>query len=155
LGYAGEPDPDAIAQKIAATAYRRSIPNNGTEAVIILVQRGNGPRRGLPELPANIARSQAPPTFRPNIGDDWQDVVNTLDQSLSNEDSEQAMELVADLVAAVERLRRDRNVQELVLFWTTANLITHVIPKFKFMEWDYAQSQYVHLPMLEASTDSR
>lgn len=287
LGYAcqqdaSQPDPDAIAQKIAATAYRRSIPNNWTEAVIVLDQRGNGPRRGLPELPDNIANLQAPTlTFCPDAGsrqmrellsgDDWDDMVNTLEESLSNalgtvrgeprkvrvlgnaqaglvwavgrhfdrttaaalygydrdglsvtnqgqirhtplpggnpssaqpvndrarepeaelptvalgvgsegkygsqvqetmpdlplfwiesgliEDSEQAMILVADIVASVERLRRDYGTQELVLFWTTANhvallaaanLTTHVIPKLKFMERDHAQGRYVHLPM--------
>ena len=281
LGYAGEPDPDAIADKIAATVYRHSIPSTWAEAVIVLDQRGSGPRRGLPELPVNIANLKAPTlTFRPSAGsrqlrelltgDDWQDMVNTLEQSLSNalgtvrgeprkvrvlgnaqtglvwavgrhfdrttaavlygydrdgraidnrkqprhtalaggnadqatlvsqgvidpdvpptavalgvgsprfasdvqqavpelplywiesgfiEDSEQAMDLVKNLIASVEQLRREYGVQELVIFWTTANhvallaaanLTTHVIPKIKFMEWDHARSQYVHLPM--------
>ena len=287
LGYAcqqeaGKPDPEAIAQKIAATAYRRSIPRNWTEAVIVLDQRGNGPRRGFPELPDNIANLQASTlTFRPNAdsrqirelpsGDDWDKMVNILEESLSSalgtvrgeprkvrvlgnaqtglvwavgrhfdrttaadlygydqgglavtnqgqirhtplpngnpesaqpandrarepeaklptialgigshqrygsqvqeavpelplfwvesgliEDSKQAMALVSDIVASVERLRREYGTQELVLFWTTANhvallaaanLTTHVIPNLKFMEWDHAQGQYVHLPM--------
>lgn len=72
------------------------------------------------------------------------------------EGSEQAMQLVADMVASVERLRREYGTRELVLFWTTANhvvplaaanLTTHVIPKLKFMEWNHAEGQYVHLPM--------
>ncbi|ASC70467.1 hypothetical protein XM38_014060 [Halomicronema hongdechloris C2206] len=288
LGYAcqqeaGEPNPDAIAQKIAATAYHRSIPDPWSEVVIVLDQRGSGPRRGLPKLPANIASLQAPTlTFRPDTrsrqmrelltGDDWDDMANTLKQSLSNalgtvrgeprkvrvlgnaqtglvwavgrhfdrttaadlygydrdglavtnqgqarhtpllggnperaqpandkakapevklptvalgigsqrrygsqvqdagpdlplfwiesgsiEDSKQAMELVADIVASVEQLRREYGTRELVLFWTTANhvallaaanLTSHVIPKIKYMEWDHANDRYVHLPML-------
>ena len=281
LGYAGEPDPDAIADKIAATAYRRSIPRDWTEINIVLDQRGSGPRRGLPELPSNIARLQAPTlTFRPNCGPrqprdlltgaGWRDMANTLEQSLSNalgnvrgehrkvrvlghaqtslvwavgchfdrttsadlygydskgtaitnqgqirhtalsggnadratliagsngnprehqpsvalgvgstryvpdvqravpdlplywiesgfiEDSEQAMALVTDIVVSAERLRRDYDARELVLFWTTANhvallaaanLTTHVIPRVKFMEWDHAQGRYTPLPM--------
>ena len=287
LGFAyqqnsGEPDPDAIAQKIAATAYHRSIPKAWTEVAIVLDQRGSGPRCGFPELPANIARLQAPTlTFRPSAesrqmrelltGDDWEDMVTTLEQSLSNalgtvrgeprkvrvlgnaqaglvwavgrhfdrttgaalygydrdglsvtnqgqirhtplpngnpesaqpvndtarepkaklptvalgigsqqrygshvqaampdlplfwiesgsiENSEQAMALVANIVASVERLQRDYATRELVLFWTTANhvallaaanLTTHVIPKLKFMERDHAKAAYVHLSM--------
>ena len=287
LGYVCQPTPtaadaDAIAEKIAATAYQRSIPETWSDVVIMLDQRGNGPRRGTPILPHNFAQLSAPVlTFRPSskprqlrellTGADWQDTVNMLEQSLSSalgtlrgktrqvrvighaqtglmwaigkhfdrttsadlygydrdglpvtnegqvrhtslpggdpdtaklvagplltsgahqsevaigigtkakfaptvqqavsnlplywiesgfiEDSEQAMDLVKNLVASVERLRREYSVQELVLFWTTANhvallaaanLTTHIIPKIKFMEWDHAQSQYVHLPM--------
>lgn len=70
--------------------------------------------------------------------------------------SEEAMKLVADIVASVQHLRQNHGVQELVLFWTTANhvallaaanLTTHVIPKIKFMERDHANAKYVHLPM--------
>lgn len=276
-------DADAIAGKIAATVYQRSIPKPWSEVVIVLDQRGNGQRRGLPELPANFENLNAPVlTFRPNLGPrqqreliagrDWEDVVQTMMKSLSSalrtvrgetrkirvlgnaqtglvwavgrhfnrttaaelyaydrdgnpftnkgqvrhtplpegnpdaakpvegspsikpgtdqleialgvgsegrygsavqqaapdlplfwiesgfiSDSEQAMKLVADIVASVERLRRDYGVRELVLFWTTANpaallaaanLASHVIPAIKFMEWDHARAEYVHLPM--------
>lgn len=73
-------------------------------------------------------------------------------------DSEQAMQLVADIVASVEQLRQDYGFHEVVLFWTTANhvallaaanLTSHVIPKIKFMEWNHIQAEYVHLPMPE------
>jgi hypothetical protein len=287
LGYtcrqdSAEPDTDAIADKIAATVYRRSIPEPWSEVVIILDQRGDGPRRGFPTLPSNVADLNEPIlTFRPNLeprkrqeiltGADWDDMVTTMTRSLSSalatvrgesrkvrvlgnaqagllwavgkhfdrttsadlysygrddiavtnknqdrhsplsggdpsraklipaeakslvtnqpivalevgsqnkygtavqqaipdlplfwlecefiEGSEQAMQLVADMVASVERLRREYGTRELVLFWTTANhvvplaaanLTTHVIPKLKFMEWNHAEGQYVHLPM--------
>jgi hypothetical protein len=70
--------------------------------------------------------------------------------------SEQAMQLVADTVASVERFRDEYGARELVLFWTTANhvallaaanLTSHVIPRIKFMEWDHSQAKYVYLPM--------
>ncbi|PZO35022.1 MAG: hypothetical protein DCF17_19580 [Shackletoniella antarctica] len=287
LGYtcrqdANEPDPDAIADKIAATVYRRSIPEPWSEVVIVLDQRGEGPRRSFPTLPSNMASLNAPVlTFRPSLGHrqrqevltgpDWHNMVTTMTRSLSLalgtvrgenrkvrvlgnaqaglvwavgrhfnrttsadlysygrddvaitnknqdrhspvsggdpnkaklipaeakglatnqptvalgvglqeryatavqqavpdlplfwlecgfiEDSEQAMQLVADMVASVERLRREYGTRELVLFWITANhvallaaanLTTHVIPKIKFMEWDHAEGQYVHLTM--------
>ena len=66
------------------------------------------------------------------------------------------MQLVADIVASVERLRRDHGLRELVLFWATANhiallaaanLTSHVVPTIRFMEWDHACAEYVELPM--------
>jgi hypothetical protein len=71
-------------------------------------------------------------------------------------DSQQAMSLITDMVASVERLRQDYGVQQLVLFWTTANhvallaaanLTSHVIPQIKYMEWDHDRSEYVSLSM--------
>ncbi|MEM9485519.1 MAG: hypothetical protein AAGA83_17730 [Cyanobacteria bacterium P01_F01_bin.116] len=70
--------------------------------------------------------------------------------------SQEAMQLVADIVASVERLRRDHSLRELMLFWTTANhvallaaanLTSHVVPTIRFMEWDHASAEYVELPM--------
>ena len=289
LGYACQqnptsPDPNAIAEKIAATAYRRSIPSSWSDVVIVLDQRGNGPRRGEPDLPDNVARLNAPVlTFRPNsglrqarevlTGSEWEDMVNTMinalayalgtirgdirkvrvlgnaqtslvwaigrhfdrtttaelygygkrGESVNNKsqiqtshtslkegnsnraqlvgnnsevlrnnqievalgigtqekfalaiqeavpnlplfwiesgfitESEQAMQLVADIVASIECLRRDYGVREVALFWTTANHIallaganleSHLPVKIKFMEWDHARAEYVHLPM--------
>ena len=286
LGYACQQDPahidpDAIAEKIAATAYHRLISKAWPDVVIVLDQRGYGSRRGVPEIPDNIARLNAPTlTFRPGleprqkteslVGTDWEDMVKTMVASLSSalgtvrgdtrkvrvlgnaqvglmwaigrhfdrtsdaelygydrnglamtnkeqdrrtplsggdshaakqingqlikarttysqvalgvgpanyasdvqqvvphlplfwletgsiSDSSQAMELVADIVASVERFRKEYNTRELVLFWATANsvallaaanLTTHVIPAVKFMERNHAQSEYVHLPM--------
>ena len=52
---------------------------------------------------------------------------------------------LADIVASIERLRRDSSVRELALFCTTANhvallaaanLSSHLSLKIKFMEWD-------------------
>ncbi|MEN8445847.1 MAG: TIR domain-containing protein [Cyanobacteria bacterium J06555_13] len=287
LGYACQqnptaPDPDAIAQKIAATAYHRSIPKTWSDVVIYLDQRGSGSRRGFPPIPDSVARLNMPTlTFRPSLelrqprelltGQDWEDMVQTMNQSLSlalgtirgdirkvrvignaqtslvwavgklldrttsaelygydrngvaitnkgqithtvlpggnpeaavqisgqpleknatyksialgvgSQDnygsavqksvpdiplfwlesgfingSEQAMELVANLVASVKRLNQEYGADELVLFWTTANhvallaaanLTTHVIPKIRFMERSHTPGEYVHLPM--------
>jgi TIR domain/SMODS-associated and fused to various effectors sensor domain len=285
LGYCcnqtpANPDPDAIADMIAATAYRRSIPERWSEVIIILDQRGSGSRRGLPDIPPHIESLNTPTlTFRPSledrqlreilIDDDWDAIANTLKKSLSlalntvrgetrkvrvlgnaqtsliwvvgshfdrtNDvelygygrgdivtnkgqerysplpggnaeryqsvtdslsstganmavvalgigsrdyvpdvqqavqdlplfwiesghisSSEEAMKLVADIVASIQHLRQNHGVQELVLFWTTANnvalltaanLTTHVIPKIKFMERDHTNARYLHLPM--------
>ena len=291
LGYVCEenpsnPDPDAIAEQIAATAYHRSIPEQWSEVVIVLDQRGDGQRRGLPSLPHNINRLSAPVlTFRPRltprtktellIEADWEDMVNTMTTSLSyalgtqrndfrnvlvltnaqtglvwavgkhfdrtcninlygydrfgnvvsnknqerliplpggnpnsaqsaNEtakklngnqpeialgvgsqdmygndvrnavseseselplfwiesgqidNSEQAMQLVADIIASVRHLRQNYDVQELILFWTgashvallvAANLTRHVIHKIKYMERDHSSGNYIPLPM--------
>ena len=89
------PDPDAIAEKIAATAYKRTIPDSWSEVVIVLDQRGSGQRRGYPSLPENIARLNAPTlTFRPDLGlrqkgetltgSDWEDMAQTMTKALSN-----------------------------------------------------------------------
>ena len=288
LGYAcqqdpAKEDPNAIAKQIAATAYAQTIPKNWSEVVIILDQRGNGPRRGTPDLPDNILKSSAPKlTFRPSFGmrqqkevlagTDWKDTVEAMVEALSSalqtvrgdtrkvrvigyaqtglmwavgrhfdrttsadlyaydqngvaitnkgqirhtslpggnpnaaeqigkqpslqanvtratvalgvgskenrastvqravpdvplfwiesgliQDTDQAMNLVADLVASVKKLRRNHNTSELILFWTTANhvallasanLTSHVIPRIKFMEWSHASDEYVYLPM--------
>ena len=289
LGYVCTENPtdsdiNAIANKIAASAYHRSIKKKWSDVIIYLDQRGNGLRRGIPELPENITRLDAPIlVFRPDLGSrspgatlrgtDWSEVVNTMMQSLSFalgtvrgetrsvrvlgsaqtglmwaigkhfdrttsaalygygreefaitnrnqvrhtslpdgnfnaavqigeqsvkvgsahetvalgvgsqnkfgpivqsavpgiplfwiesgliQDSEQAMSLVKDIVAVVERLRREYGTRELVLFWTTANhvallaaanITSHVIPTVKYMEWDREASEYVHLPMSE------
>ncbi|WP_437952599.1 TIR domain-containing protein [Sorangium sp. So ce296] len=273
------PDPEAIAEKIAAAAYRRTIPATWSEIAIVLDQRGNGPRRGPPPVPANVASLDIPAlTFRPGLapreqrellsGADWQHAAQSLTWALSNAlgtlrgdprkvrvlgeaqaglvwavgrhfnrttsvdlygydrngvpvtnkgqvrhtplpggdpacarpvsgtllpsqpvvalgvgssaryarlaeqavpgtpllwiesgliaDSDQAMKLVADIVAAVERLRHDHGVREVVLFWTTANhvallaaanLTPHVIPALRIMEWDHGAGAYVELPM--------
>ena len=70
-------------------------------------------------------------------------------------DSDQAMKLVKDLVASIERVRRDHDVRQVTLFWATANhiallaaanLTSHVIPKLRFMEWHH-HGAYEHLPM--------
>lgn len=94
LGYAGEPDPDAIADKIATTVYQRSIHKTWSDIVIFLDQRGTGPRRGQPDLPNNVARLEAPTlTFRPSLqlrqkqelltGADWEDMVEHMTAALS------------------------------------------------------------------------
>jgi len=285
LGFAcqqNEPNPDAIAEMIAATAYRRSIPDTWSEVAIVIDQRGSGQRRGLPILPANVADSDIPTlTFRPDLGmrqmrelltgSDWEDMAQTMSIALSTalktirgdtrkirvlgnsqtglmwlvgqhfdrttsadlygygrddipltnkgqvrhtslsggdpnaakqingptlspelyqtevalgigtsakfasavkqtvpdlplfwlesgliSDSQQVMSLITDMVASVERLRQDYGVQQLVLFWTTANnvallaaanLTSHVIPQIKYMEWDHDRSEYVSLSM--------
>ncbi|MFQ4138691.1 TIR domain-containing protein [Nodosilinea sp. PGN35] len=279
-------DHDAIAEQIAATAYQRSIPQDSSEILIVLDQRGNGLRRGLPPIPDNLARLNAPTlTFRPNLGlrkpvelitgPDWKDMAQTMTTALSYalgvarnnfrrvmvlsnaqtslawalgqhfdrtnnidlycydrfgnvvtnqgqervnllpggnpnsaqpvndmaqhltetqpqialgvgstgetkelyirdaqqavpnlplfwigsetiETPEQAMQLIADVVASIMRFRRDYGAQELTLFWTgpshvailaAANLTWHVIPKINYMEMDRAQGEYVYMPM--------
>jgi hypothetical protein len=270
-------NPDAIAEMIAVTAYRRSIPETCSEVVIFLDQRGNGARRGVPIIPPNIKSLDVPTLiFRPSMEErqpretltdgDWNTVANTLEKSFSlalntlrgdiqkvrvlgnaqtsliwavgrhfdrtndvvlygygrdnnvvnNQgqerfsplpggtvryslesgpgvsqvevalgigsrenyfrtvqqevrdmplfwiesghinDSQEAMQLVADIVASVRHLRQNHGVEKLVLFWTTAshvallaaaNLTTHVIPEIKFMEWDHTNARYWHLPM--------
>lgn len=275
-------DPDTIAESIATAVYRRSISARWSEVVIFIDQRGQGPKRGWPEIPENIARLNLPIlTFRPSsktrqdkellTGADWDEMVNTLKQSLSSaltfrridtckvrvlgnaqvglmwavgrhfdrtnnidlygydryghpitnkgqerlaslpngnpdraqlvnqdgnvfasiqpkvalgveigtrlfsvvqknttdmplfwiesgkiSDSEQAMQLIADIAAFAERLEQKYQVDELVLFWAAgihiallaaANLTTHGIPRIKFMEWDHSNREYVHLPM--------
>jgi hypothetical protein len=270
-------NPDAIAEMIAVTAYRRSIPETCSEVVIFLDQRGNGARRGVPIIPPNIKSLDVPTLiFRPSMEErqpretltdgDWNTVANTLEKSFSlalntlrgdiqkvrvlgnaqtsliwavgrhfdrtndvvlygygrdnnvvnNQgqerfsplpggtvryslesgpgvsqvevalgigsrenyfrtvqqevrdmplfwiesghinDSQEAMQLVADIVASVRHLRQNHGVEKLVLFWTTAshvallaaaNLTTHVIPEIKFMEWDHANTRYLYLPM--------
>jgi hypothetical protein len=275
------PDPEAVAKRIAAAAYRRTIPETWSEIAIVLDQRGNGPRRGLPPLPANVASLSIPAlAFRPSLaprtqrevltGADWEHVAESLTWALSTalgtlrgdprkvrllgdaqtglvwavgrhfnrttsvdlygydrygrpvtnkgqlthtplsggdphrakpvsdapgalppnqpvialgvgsaryahaaqqavpttpllwiesgliNDSDEAMKLVADIVAAVERLRQDHGVREVVLFWTTANhvallaaanLTPHVIPSIRTMEWDHGREAYADLPM--------
>lgn len=277
-----KPDPDAVAEEIAKTAYRRSIPPDWSEIAIVLDQRGDGQRQE-PTLPPNFANLEIPIlTFRPNLqlrqkkelltGKDWSDMVHAMHVALSTalgtvrgdmrkvrilgnaqtsliwaigkhfdrttsaelyaydrdgipvtnkgqirhtsltggnaksakldpdtsnnlspqlsqvalgigsqrfipaarnavpelplfwiesgliSDSEQAMQLAADIVASIEQLRQDHGFHEVVLFWTTANhvallaaanLTSHVIPKIKFMEWNHIQAEYVHLPMPE------
>jgi hypothetical protein len=274
--FSTDANPDEIAEMIAVTAYRRSIPKTCSEVVIFLDQRGNGARRGVPIIPPNIRSLDVPTlTFRPSMEErqlretltdgDWNTVANTLEKSLSLalntlrgdtrkvrvlgnaqtsliwavgrhfdrttdvdlyghgrdnvvtnkgqerrsplpggtvrynlesgpggsqvqvalgigsrenylrtvqqevrdmplywiesghiNNSEQAMQLVADIVASISHLRQNHGVEELVLFWTTANhvallaaanLTTHVIPKIKFMEWDHTNARYWHLPM--------
>jgi TIR domain len=280
------PDIDAIAEKIAATAYKRSIPKTWSDVVVFLDQRGTGARRGEPDLPDNVVRLNAPIlTFRPSLeprqkgelltGADWEDMVKTMTISLSNipgnirgdmrrvrvlggaqtglmwavgkhfdrtnnvelygygregevitnkgqevlkplsggnpnrallvpgkannlgetqieaalyvgnkdylqdvqqaiphlilfwiktdkiSDSEEAMQLVTDVVASIKRLYQDHGVRELVLFWGTANhvaLLTaanltsqHAFPKIKYMERDHARAEYVHLSMPDNS----
>lgn len=273
----------AIADKIAETVYRRSIPDDWSEIAIVLDQRGHGLRRGSPVLPVNFQSVDVPTlTFRPDsglrrpretlCGSDWEGMVETMTRALStaigtvrghtrkvrvlgeaqtglmwavgryfdrttsaelygydrngfeisnrgqprhtpliggNADSaklvldtlsmlsssqtqvalgvgsprytnavqqavpnlplfwiesgyiansEQAMQLVADVVASVERFRDEYGARELVLFWTTANhvallaaanLTSHVVSRIKFMEWDHSQAKYVYLPMPE------
>lgn len=72
------------------------------------------------------------------------------------ESSDDAMKVVADLVASVARVRRDHGAREVILFWATANhvallaaanLTSHVIPVVRFMEWDHARGAYEYLPM--------
>lgn len=280
------PDPDAVAEKIAAAAYRRSIPAAWSEIAIVLDQRGNGPRSGPPPLSANVMSLDIPAlTFRPHLGPreqrevltgaDWLHMVSSLTSALSTalgtvrgdprkvrilgeaqtglvwavgkhfnrttsaelyghdrnglpvtnkgqvrhiplsggnpscaklvssaassplahqpeialgvgsaaryaqlaqqaipnmplmwiesgfiSDADQAMKLVADIVASVEHLRQAHGVREVVLFWTTANhvallaaanLTSHVIPTVRYMEWDHVSGAYVHLPMLNVS----
>lgn len=108
------------------------------------------------EQPSAVALGVGPTCFTPDVGQAVPELPLYWIESGTIEDFKQAMALVADLVASVERLRRDRNVQDLVLFWTTANhvallaaanLTSHVIAKIKFMEWDHAKAEYVHLPM--------
>ncbi|MGB8701520.1 MAG: toll/interleukin-1 receptor domain-containing protein [Thermosynechococcaceae cyanobacterium] len=99
LGYCcnqnpANPDPNTIADMIAATAYRRSIPERWSEVIIILDQRGSGSRRGLPDVPPNFESLNAPTlTFRPSLNDrqpreiliedDWTAIAHTLERSLS------------------------------------------------------------------------
>lgn len=72
------------------------------------------------------------------------------------QDSDQAMELVKNIVASVSHLRNNHNVQEIQLYWTSANhvallaaanLTTHVMPVVRFMEWDHSNHCHVQLPM--------
>ena len=100
LGYAcqqdpAKEDPNAIAKQIAATAYSQTIPKNWSEVVVILDQRGNGPRRGTPTLPDNILKSSTPKlTFRPSFGmrqprelltgTDWNNTVEAMVEALSS-----------------------------------------------------------------------
>ncbi len=72
------------------------------------------------------------------------------------DDSDHAMKVVADLVASVDRVRRDHGARQVILFWATANhvaplasanLTSHVIPVVRFMEWDHDHGAYEHLPM--------
>lgn len=288
LGYSCQqnptsPNPDAIAKKIAATAYRHTIPDTWSEVVIFIDQRGSGQRNGFPSLPDNIARLNAPIlTFRSDLGlrqkqetltgPDWENTVQTMTNALSNalgllrqdfrkvivlsnsqtgfawavgkhfdrtdnvelygydrfgnmvtnagqeritplsggnphraqlvdgetnclsetqlevalgignadhyahdvneavphlpllwidsgkiSNSEEAMQLVKDVVASFKRLYREHGVRQVSLFWTTANHVAvlaaanltaqHAMPKIKYMERDHASGKYVHLPM--------
>lgn len=72
------------------------------------------------------------------------------------ENSEQAMKVVADLVAAASHLTREHRAQELNLYWSSANhlaclaaanLTHHVVPRARFMEWDHTRCVYEYLPM--------
>ena len=277
------PDPEAIADRIAAAVYRRVIPEAWAEIAVILDQRGQGPRRGRPAVPPNVRTLDIPAlTFRPSIepraprevvtGSEWAAVAKGLSWGLSTalgtvrgdprkvrvlgnaqtsllwavgehfdrttsaelfvygrndtpvsnrkqvrhvplsggnpaaaqpvsaapsgafaeiaigigplkgpvayasmaqqslaasipllwiesgfiDDSDKAMELVSDLVASVDRVRRDHGTQTVILFWASANhvaplaaanLTTHVIPAVRFMEWDHEHAVYEHLPM--------
>ncbi len=276
------PDPDVVAQMIAATVYGHLSVESSPEVAIVLDQRGNGPRRGrLPSIPTNVQSLSIPAlTFRPDIGvrqqrslltgSDWEDMSQTMASAfdaalgtmrgdsrkvlilgnaqtglmwavgqhfnrttsadlyvygregvpLSNkgqirhtslsggdsqratlvsnpadlganqaevalgvgpsekfkaavqkavpqvplfwvesgriENSEQAMTLAADIVASVEHLRQTYGVEQLTMFWTTANhaatlvaanLTSHVISNVRYMEWDHGSGEYVHLPM--------
>lgn len=72
-------------------------------------------------------------------------------------DSAAAMSLAKDLVATVKGFRKVYKVTEVILFWTTANNVallaaanltaSHGMPPIRYMEWDHAASEYVHLPM--------
>lgn len=279
------PNPEAIADMIADTVYRRSIPSLWSEIAIILDQRGNGKRRGEPKLPANVENSEIPAlVFRPDIGskkqgetlvgESWQEVSQTMINALSNalgtikndprkvrifgyaqtglmwllgqyfnrttsanlyaydrhgvaisnkdqirhmpltggnpqaakliyktlkelrenqpeialgvgssakrarqiqstlpnniplfwiesgliNNSEEAMNLTADIVASIEHLQQNYGMRKLMLFWTTANhvavltsanLTSHVIARdnIKYMEWNHDSQEYFHLPM--------
>lgn len=274
-------EPDEIAKKIARSVYDQVIPNRWNDVVIWLDQRGNGERRGTPDLPDNICALNAPTlVFQPGLsprtsketlfGDAWEHVVNTLENALSEalgvvrgeprnvrvlghaqtglfwavgkhfdrttsanlfgypqngaavsnkgqertrpleggdakratlvaratsgaptkpdvialgvgprgyeaqvisevgniplfwidpvkiSDSEQAMQLVKDIVAFVSHQRANAGIRELMMFWASAahvaplaaaNLTTHVIERIRYMEWDHQSSQYFHLPM--------
>lgn len=275
------PDPDTVAEKIAATVYQRLAMESSPEVAIVLDQRGNGPRRGYPPaIPKNLQSLSIPAlAFRPDMGirqqrellagGDWEDMSQTMVSALnaalgtlrgdsrkvrilgnaqtglmwaigqhfnrttsadlyvygkeglplSNkgqirhtslsggspratllsgqlgpgatqreialgvgpsekfkgavqkavpqtplfwvesgfiESSEQAMTLAADIVASVEQLRRTHGVEQVVMFWTTANhaatlaaanLTSHVVASIKYMEWNHENGEYVHLPM--------
>lgn len=89
------PDLDAIAEKIAFSAYKHSIPSSWSDLVIFLDQRGTGLRRGQPELLDNVARLNAPIlTFRPSLkprrkdelltGKDWENMVTNMTKALSS-----------------------------------------------------------------------
>lgn len=274
-------DPDDIAKKIAATAYKRLALETCSDVIVFLDQRGTQQRRGRPTIPESLARLKAPTlVFRPTLGQrhkhelltgkDWEDMAATLDNALSNalytdrsnprkvrvignaqtsliwlvgrhfdrttaaelygygrdgdsvtnkgqerhtiisggdpsraqqlsddmsmqgstiaalgvgpkenyahamqkaaphlpqfwiesgkiKNSEQAMKLVKDIVAVVKQLKIHHGIDEICLFWTSANhaallaaanLTKHgPIPRIKFMDYDRAQNEYVHLPM--------
>ncbi|NEQ48340.1 MAG: hypothetical protein F6K00_34335 [Leptolyngbya sp. SIOISBB] len=71
--------------------------------------------------------------------------------------SQEAMELVKDIVASCRHLYREHSVREINLFWATANHVAllaaanltaqHASPKIKYMEREHANARYVHLPM--------
>lgn len=72
------------------------------------------------------------------------------------EDTAQAMKLVADLVAVVQRVRQEFGVERVLLFWTTAahvallaaaNLTPHVISRLNYMERDHERGTYIQLEM--------
>lgn len=88
------PDPSAIAERLAAGAYRQVIGESWSEVAVILDQRGQGPRRGRPKVPENLVDADAPVlTFRPRLderkprevvmGSEWTDVASGLRWALS------------------------------------------------------------------------
>lgn len=72
------------------------------------------------------------------------------------ESSEQAMDIVADIVASIQKIKQIHQINILRIYWgsavhlallTSANLTSHVINKIKFMEYDHNTEKYIHLPM--------
>lgn len=277
------PDPQLIAKKIAQTVFKRVFPPAWSEVVVIVDQRGAGPRRQPPRLPDNVARLEVPalrfqvdlePRQRQSMvtGSDWEHAAQCMKWGLSIalgslrgeprkvrvvaeaqtslawavgshfdrttsvelyaydkqhvaitnrgqvsnrpleggnpcaaqpvpqdspvsagshamialgvgpferyshfvkdslapntplfwidpgniENSEQAMNVVADLVAAASHLTREHRAQELLLYWSSANhlaclaaanLTHHVVPRVRFMERDHTRCVYEYLPM--------
>jgi len=87
-------DPARIAQQIADAAYRRVIPRSWAEVAVVLDQRGEGPRRGRPAVPSNVADLGIPAlVFQPNrqprkpreavMGSAWGEVVQGMEWALS------------------------------------------------------------------------
>ena len=129
------------------------LPNGNPESAQPVNDTAREPKAKLPTVALGIGSQQR---YGSHVQAAMPDLPLFWIESGSIENSEQAMALVANIVASVERLQRDYATRELVLFWTTANhvallaaanLTTHVIPKLKFMERDHAKAAYVHLSM--------
>lgn len=83
-----------IASKIADAIYRRLRMEQAAEVVIYVDQRGKGPRRGKPDIPAELLKLDAPAlVFRPDLalrsdvetvfGLEWEELSDTMKTALA------------------------------------------------------------------------